>query len=1213
MGPQDASHSQAKVEAFGRRHRTGLVTLLFTDMVGSTALKQQLGDYGGAQLIEQHHALVRSTLKEFSDGEELSTAGDSFFLVFATPSTAVKFSVVLQQRLRELSRRSSVAVQDRMGLHLGEVLIQEARPDRAKDLTGLNVDLGARVMSLAQGDQILLTRAVFDSARQTLKGEDIPGVGRLSWLNHGPFLLKGIEEPVEICEVYEGTEQPPSAPTTSDKAHKVATPEEEPVLGWRPAVGVVVPNTQWVCEEKLGEGGFGEVWLGQHQTMKERRVFKFCFRADRVRSLKREMTLFRLIKERIGEHPHIVALREVYFDQPPFYVEMDYVAGHDMRKWCEEQGGVERVPLEVRLEIVAQVADALQAAHDAGVIHRDVKPGNILVSNLRSENAQCTAKLTDFGIGQVVSEEYLAGVTRAGFTQTMMSPGSSSRTGTHLYMAPELLAGEAASTRSDIYSLGVVLYQLVAGGFNRPLTTEWAEDVPDALLRADIAACLTGKAQRRFARAGQLAERLRSLPRRRAEVAAREQVLRRGRLVRTAGAFVLLVLLTVGGRWLWLRQSRVQWARKQAIPEIERLTEASRLGWDYSKRRQALRVAERAAPYLANDPRLQKALDAFSRVLSIQSDPPEASVRIKPYDDQDANWTWLGQTPLEKIRLPDGFFVVRFEKTGYETVESVCGIRFGSSQIGMKLDPTNAIPPGMVRVRGGKVEGMGDLPDFLLDKYEVTNRKFKEFVEAGGYQNQRYWKQPFIREGKVLAWEEAISLFRDSTGRPGPATWASGDYPPGRGDYPVSGVSWYEAAAYAEFAGKNLPTKDHWGQAAALKGSVFLWDGFPTLIAGFSNFGTNGPAPVGSHRGMNAFGALDMAGNVREWCWNESSRGRFIRGGAWDDAAYMYHYESQQSPWDRSPRNGFRCVIYLDRDKVPAVAFESKGVINPRDFSKETPVPDSAFEIYKAKFQYDRTELKAVVEERDESATDWIREKVTLDAAYDNERVILQLYLPRSGHKPCQSVIYFPGSGAVGGVGSQAMYFARYLDFLVRNGRAVLFPVYMGTFERTGDMTGAKLGPDPEYSYAYTEFLTKWVKDFRRCLDYLETRPELDREKIAYFGYSWGGYLGLIIPAIEPRIKANILHLGGLGGSAAQPEAQGLNYISRVKVPTLMLNGKYDMQFPLETAVRPALKLLGTPDKDKKLMIYDTDHYVPKQELSKESLAWLDRYLGPVR
>src|SRR5262249_24995340 len=157
--------------------------------------------------------------------------------------------------------------------------------------------------------------------------------------------------------------------------------------------------------------------------------------------------------------------------QPPYYLEMEYVPGADLRVWCEEQGGVGTVPLERRLEIVAQAADALQAAHEAGVIHRDVKPANILICGKGAGPMQVT--LSDFGIGQVVSQEDLSGITRAGFTQTMMSR-SSSNTGTHLYMAPELLAGKAASIRSDVYSLGVVLFQLLVGDFTRPVTTDWA-------------------------------------------------------------------------------------------------------------------------------------------------------------------------------------------------------------------------------------------------------------------------------------------------------------------------------------------------------------------------------------------------------------------------------------------------------------------------------------------------------------------------------------------------------------------------------------------------------------------------------------------------------------------------------------------------------------------------------------------------------------------
>jgi serine/threonine protein kinase len=168
------------------------------------------------------------------------------------------------------------------------------------------------------------------------------------------------------------------------------------------------------------------------------------------------LTLFRVLKERVGDHSNIVRLHDVFLDQAPFYVEMDYVEGTDLRSWCEAQGGVEKVPLETRLESVAQAANGLQAAHEAGIIHRDIKPANILISNpkSKSQNPKLKVKLTDFGIGQVVSEEYLKGITRAGFTQTMAGQSSSSGTGTHLYMAPELLAGKPASTRSDIYSIG---------------------------------------------------------------------------------------------------------------------------------------------------------------------------------------------------------------------------------------------------------------------------------------------------------------------------------------------------------------------------------------------------------------------------------------------------------------------------------------------------------------------------------------------------------------------------------------------------------------------------------------------------------------------------------------------------------------------------------------------------------------------------------------
>jgi cephalosporin-C deacetylase-like acetyl esterase len=151
-------------------------------------------------------------------------------------------------------------------------------------------------------------------------------------------------------------------------------------------------------------------------------------------------------------------------------------------------------------------------------------------------------------------------------------------------------------------------------------------------------------------------------------------------------------------------------------------------------------------------------------------------------------------------------------------------------------------------------------------------------------------------------------------------------------------------------------------------------------------------------------------------------------------------------------------------------------------------------------------------------------------------------------------------------------------------------------------------------SFQYTDWLIKWVKDFSRSIDYLETRPDINSAKLGYYGASWGGALGGIIPAVEERLKVSVLIIGGFHPwNSAFPEADVRNYVPRVKIPVLMLNGKYDMIFPYEKAVKPFFDLLGTNENDKKLLLYDTDHFVPKSEMIKETLNWLDKYLGPVR
>jgi dienelactone hydrolase len=453
-----------------------------------------------------------------------------------------------------------------------------------------------------------------------------------------------------------------------------------------------------------------------------------------------------------------------------------------------------------------------------------------------------------------------------------------------------------------------------------------------------------------------------------------------------------------------------------------------------------------------------------------------------------------------------------------------------------------------------------------------------------------------------------MTYFTDKAGRPGPATWEGGVYPDGQDDYPVSGISWYEASAYAEFVGKSLPTDNHWNSGAGIPISGIA-NYFNSRLGPVSNFNGKGPEPVGKSGTINTFGACDMAGNVREWCLNETKNGRVIRGDGYDDVSYMYGFISQLPAFDRSPKNGFRCVQYIDKEKISSQFFQPVEFIEGIDFSKEKPVPENIFLIYKSQFLYDKTDLNAKVEKRDESPNDWIREKITFNAAYGNERVIAYLFLPKNTKPPFQTLVFFPGTffrSENDLVNSKNVMW--FIDYILKNGRAVMCPIYIGTFERLADIRS-----QPSFSsHQFVDWLYMITKDLSRSIDYLETRSDIDIKKLGYYGHSFGGRVGLIINAVEDRLKVFISVVGGFSGHP-YPEANPINYVTRIKIPVLMLNGKYDVTFPYETAVKPLFDLLGTPAKDKRICVYETDHYVPKNEMIKETLNWLDRYFGPVK
>ena len=436
----------------------------------------------------------------------------------------------------------------------------------------------------------------------------------------------------------------------------------------------------------------------------------------------------------------------------------------------------------------------------------------------------------------------------------------------------------------------------------------------------------------------------------------------------------------------------------------------------------AYKLAVQAEAFIPHDPTLTELFSKCSLRINIRTEPPGTRIYFKEYRDPDGEWKYLGVSPLENIRVPIGIFRWKMEKEDYETVLAASSTYDFAISARNPLIPYNivrvlpkkgSVSPDMVRVPGAKTD-IGELSDFFIDKYEVTNKQYKKFIDSGGYRDKKYWKHQFLDDSKALTWEKAMARFVDQTGRPGPATWQAGNYTEQQGDFPVSGISWYEAAAYAEFVGKSLPTEVHWGMARGEDTPLLRWGGLENF-APFSNFSGKGPVAVGSLPGITSYGAFDMAGNVREWCWNKTPKGRSLRGGAWSDPPYMFNGLSQAPPMDRSPKNGFRCALYPSPEKIPKEAFQEERVPEDEfpDLYKQRPVADSVFQAYREQFSYDKTDLQARVEWRKENSEGWIQEKVTFEAAYGGERVIAYLFLPRNTPPPYQTVIFFPGGAAV--------------------------------------------------------------------------------------------------------------------------------------------------------------------------------------------------------
>ncbi|MCJ7645079.1 MAG: protein kinase [Candidatus Aminicenantes bacterium] len=950
--------------------------------------------------------------------------------------------------------------------------------------------------------------------------------------------------------------------------------------------------------EEVGHGGMGVVYKAEDMKLKRIVAIKFLPRELSMNPEARERFIQEARTAAALSHPNICTIHEVDESVDKPFIVMEYVEGENLREKIKKGP----LPIGEALDITIQAADGLEKAHQRGVVHRDVKSANIMVTGSGQ------VKIMDFGLAKLRGG---SAFTKEGTTL-----------GTVAYMSPEQARGDKVDARTDIWSLGVVLYELVSGNIPfrgdlesavihniiheepKPLRAIVSK-VPEEFERI-IRRALRKKVEDRYGSAADMLADLRklhaALEKEKAGVLNLRSFLRiiRKPLVGVPAALILITLGFLTYSTL-SRQAKVRWANNVALPEITRLAYEG----DYLA---AFELACKAEKYISKDPRLTKAWPTFARTTSIHTTPPGALINLNRYLPTDPIWEYQGQTPVNGLRLPVGNYRINIKMDGYVDLEAAFAAEDKTFDI--PLSRVGQFPAGMVMVPGEEYQiyspGLDQLKAvklgaYLIDKFEVTNKDYAEFVKSGGYEKKEYWKIPFTKEGRIVPWDQAVNEFKDQTGRPGPATWEGGDYPGGKENYPVGGISWYEAAAYARYAGKSLPTVYHWNFAAS------PW--WSADIIPLSNFSGAGTLPVGHQRGMSACGTYDMAGNVREWCWNDAGDGKYILGGGWNDPEYAFIDAYAQSAWDRSPINGFRCIKYL-KEEANLAELQRPLVRAKRDYYKEKPVSDEIFKAFKRLYAYDKTELNAKIESEDGSSPDWIRQRISFDAAYGHERIFGVLYLPKGFPPPFQVVVLFPGSNAIqmSTNGAIENYGRRLFDFILKNGRAVLLPMYKGTFER-----GDGLDSDyPSETAFYRDHVIMWAKDLGRSVDYLETRKDILADKLAYYGFSWGGAMGAIMPAIEERIKLAILYVAGLDHTKAFPEADQINFLPRVTVPVLMLNGQYDFYFPVESSQKPMFDLLGTLPEHKRQVIYPSSHFAPRTELIKETLVWLDKYLGPV-
>lgn len=1006
----------------------------------------------------------------------------------------------------------------------------------------------------------------------------------------------------------------------------------------------------------LGTGGMGEVYLAKDLRLNRQVAVKILPPNSKIDSNADRRFLREAQSAASLEHPHICTIHEIGEENGLNFIVMQYVEGETLSAKIKSGN----LKPQDALDIALQVSDALSEAHSRRIVHRDIKPANIIIS------ANNQVKVLDFGLAKRIVFE--TGENESSFKTILSQPGMI--VGTISYMSPEQVRGSDVDARSDLWSLGVCLYEMIFG--KTPFSGENSveklaailyqepenpEGVPDEL-RDILLKTLRKDVEKRYQTAAELSAELKRIKQEfdfaeqlqiHATSGARDKEIHdtltqylaehptismQAQQTKTGRSSIrwkpilfyslIVGLLAVVG-YFGFKNHQIEKAREK----LKKAEELARSEQNF----EAYDLALQVEAILPNDENLTKLLPTISDSLSVNSSPAGAKVFLRRFQT-DKNGKFperqlVGTTPINDLRIARGSYVLQIEKDGFPVFErTISGTipRIGGSFIETppikfeaKLIESDKIPPQMIYVPAGdyalvnwsrSTETKVHLDDYFIDKYEVSNAEYKEFINAGGYIKPELWKVPFFKDGKEISMQEALGELKDKTGLPAPRSWTNQNFPEGKENFPVTDITWYEAAAYAEFRGKKLPTVFQWEKAA--RDGMFD-PRYNAMPWGFirqgdttdnrANFRGTGTVSVTENEfGMSPFGVLNMAGNVSEWNANQSPEGFITSGGAWNDLAYSFGDYGIYPGFYSANRIGFRCV------KIVSETAGNQGaqMIPPAETPEYRVSSEAEVKTWLSHYEYDKKSLVPQIIEIIET-DDWRREKITF-ASESEEKTIAYLYLPKNFPRPLQVIHYVPPGDVVRGIRNLPDSIEMFAAPFIKSGRAVFGVVLKGYTERTFPKNYA---PPETSSVEFRKQMVNWITDLRRGVDYLETREDLNFQKLAFLGISNGANLGLIHTAIETRYKTLVFESAGLEKEFQKriPETSPINFAPHIKTQKLIINGRFDETFPYNTDAKPLFKLLRDP---KKIVLYDGGHIPTIEFLAPTVNNWLDETLGNV-